>query len=322
MSKKSPLILPGSRMQHQAARDQHIISRFYLDKFADGQRFLTAYAPGRKPRRKSTKSLTVERDFFEYSINGESTGNQYENWFQRIETAAAVLYATIHAGSGCAFRNQEEAWAEFVATLFLRSRKVREQFGPKLLEMIESEQFFGEDEIREMQVELLKQGQFVYAEDLRAKVEQVKKEMRSPAFTHLAGIEENARIIAGNILDKRWFVLEAAQGTTFVTSDCPVLTASVAPGRPWIAGNGFKHSNTAVILPLSPSRVFFAGPQNVVWKSYILSACDTREFNMLAVQFAHKGVYALESELEIQSLVDREMNTVTYGGNAFIPNKN
>lgn len=107
-----------------------------------------------------------------------------------------------------------------------------------------------------------------------------------------------------------------------MTSDCPVLTASVAPGRPWIAGNGFKHSNTAVILPLSPSRVFFAGPQNVVWKSYILSACDTCEFNILAVRFAHKGVYAAESQPKIQSLVDREMNTVTYGENAFIPSNN
>jgi hypothetical protein len=301
-------------------RDQHIVSRFYLNKFADGQKYLFAYGLGQKPRRKSTKSLTCELDYFEYAVNGESTDNRYENWFQKIENDAAAIYSTIHSGSGLAYRNQEESWSRFVATLFLRSRKVREQFGPKLLEMIESELFFGEDQVREMQLEFLKQGVFVFADDLRAKVHQVKNEMRAPAFTHLAGIEENIQTIAKNILDKRWFVLEAAPGTIFVTSDCPAQTASIDLERRRLdPGNGFRHPNTAVMLPLSPRKLFYAGPQNMTWKSPTLDVADTLAFNRITVQFAHKAVYASENRPEIQSLVDRELNQVTYGNNAFIP---
>jgi hypothetical protein len=322
MSKRRPLVLPAVPNSPQAVRDQHIVSRFYLNKFADGQKYLFAYSPGQKPRRKSTKSLTCELDYFEYTVNGESTDNRYENWFQKIESDAAAVYSTIQSGSGFAYRNQEESWARFIASLFLRSRKVREQFGPKLLEMIESELFFGEDQVREMQLEFLKQGVFVNADDLRAKVNQVKNEMRAPAFTHLAGIEENVQTIAHNILDKRWFVLEAAPGTIFVTSDCPAQTASVDLERRRLSpGNGFRHPNTAVMLPLSPRKLFYAGPQSMVWKSPTLDVTDTHAFNRITIQFAHKAVFTSEHSSEIQSQVDQELNQVTYGNNAFLPLK-
>ena len=320
MGKSSLVIRQAAPARPQAVRDQHIVSRFYLNKFADGQKYLFAYAQGQKPRRKSTKSLTCELDYFEYAVNGESTDNQYENWFQKIESDASALYTTIHSGTGFANRNQEESWARFVATQFLRSRKVREQFGPKLLEMVESELFFGEEQVREMQLEYLKQGVFIYAGELRAKISQVKNEMRAPAFTHLAGIEENIKTLAQNILDKRWFVLEAAPGMILVTSDCPTQTASVDLERRRLEpGNGFRHPNTAIILPLSPRKLFFAGPQSMIWKSPTLDTTDTLAFNHLTVQFAQKAVYASESREEIQSLVDQELNQVTYGKNAFIP---
>ena len=320
MGKSNLLVRPPTTTRSRTVRDQHIVSRFYLNKFADGQKYLFTYAQGQKPRRKSTKSLTCELDYFEYSVNGEPTDNQYENWFQKIESEGAALYPTIHSGAGFANRNQEEAWARFVATQFLRSRKVREQFGPKLLEMVESELFFGEEQVREIQLEYLKQGVFLYADEVRTKISQVKNEMRAPAFTHLAGIEENVQALAQNILDKRWYVQEAAPGMIFVTSDCPTQTASVdLERRRFEPGNGFRHPNTAVILPLSPKKLFYAGPQNMGWKSPMLDATDTLMFNRLTVQFAQKAVYASELRAEIQLLVDQELNQVIYGKNAFIP---
>ena len=43
-----------------------------------------------------------------------------------------------------------------------------------LMEQVESEIFFGEDQIRETQHEFLKQGVLVFSDDLRAKVSQIK----------------------------------------------------------------------------------------------------------------------------------------------------
>jgi uncharacterized protein (AIM24 family) len=133
--------------------------------------------------------------------------------------------------------------------------------------------------------------------------------MRDPAFAHLAGIEENVRTIARNILEKgRWFVLEAAPGSVFITSDCPVQTITLnGPGAPITLGNGFRHHNTAIAFPLSPKKLFLAGPQEIVFKSPVLGA-----------KFAHRAVYASERNAEIQALVDRETNKITFGKNAFL----
>ena len=57
MGKSSLVIRQAAPARPQAVRDQHIVSRFYLNKFADGQKYLFAYAQGQKPRRKSAKSL-------------------------------------------------------------------------------------------------------------------------------------------------------------------------------------------------------------------------------------------------------------------------
>jgi len=300
-------------------RNQHIIARFYLNRFADPEKYAIVYAPGHQPRRKSTKSLCSEQDYFEYIVNGEDTQNRYENWFSKIENAAATVYDKIHEGKGLT-KDGEVAWAQFVATMFLRNRKVREQIGPELTRMAEGEIYTGEGRLREMQYELLQQGVLVHAEDLRAKVEQTLREMRSPAFAHLAGIEENVRMISTNILQKsRWFVLEAVSPSMFITSDCPVMTITLnGPGFPITLGGGFHHPNTAIAFPLSPKKLFLAGPPEIGFKSPVLSADDVTAFNTAAVQFAHRAVYASQRNKAIQTLVDREMNTITFGKNAFV----
>lgn len=314
-------ILRSQTIDHQVVHDEHIVPRFYLNKFADKEKHLFVYEPGRSARRKSTKSQCSDKDYFEYTINGEATSNLYENWFQKIETAASRIYETMQAGIGHT-RHQEEAWSLFIATLFLRSQKVREQIGPRLTEQVESELFHDDDQIREMQVELLKQGEFIYLEDLRAKVNQIKLEMRAPAFGHLAGIEQNAHMIAEDIFKRKWFVFKAAPGTAFITSDCPVQTYSLdltGKSTNTTLGMGFGHPNTAVVLPLSPTHLFLAGPQEIGWKSDVLTETEMIVFNTSAARFGYRHVFARHRSSATQALVDNEINKVIYGQNAFVP---
>jgi hypothetical protein len=295
------------------------VPRFYLNKFADSSKFLFQYVPGRDVQRRSTKSLSSEEDFFEYTVNGQATVNSYENWFQRFETDAAAMYSTIDAGHALT-GEQQIVWSSFVATVFLRSRKVREQFGPSLTKMIYEEKYDSEENIREMQHELLKQGVLVSSEDMRSKVMQTLEEMRAPAFGQLAGIEESAKMITRNIVEKeRWFILEAAPGLEFVTSDCPVQTWALnGPKAPITMGTGFGHQNTAIVFPMSPRRLFFAS-NGIRWTSQVLSQDDTVKFNTATVQFAHRAVYGHSKKAEIQDLVELELNKYTFGENCFIP---
>lgn len=300
-------------------RNSHIVPRFYLNKFADASKFLFQYVPSRDAQRRSTKSLSSEDEFFEYTVNGQATVNRYEKWFQKFETDAAAMYPTIHAGQALT-GEQQIAWSSFIATVFLRSRKVREQFGPTLTKMMDAENYDSEENIREMQCEFLRQGIFVDSEDMRAKVRQTLEEMRAPAFGQLAGIENSAKMITRNILEKeRWFILEAAPGLEFVTSDCPVQTWALNGSKiPIIMGAGFGHQNTAIVFPMSPNKLFFAG-NGVRWTCQVLSQKDTAKFNTATVQFAHRAVYGLSKKAEIQALVELELNKYTFGENCFIP---
>ena len=204
--------------------------------------------------------------------------------------------------------------------MFLRSSKVREQFGPALARAMDAENYGSEEKIREMQYEYLRQGIFVDSEDIRAKVRQTLDEMRAPAFGQLAGIESSAKMITKNIIEKKkWWILEAAPGCEFLTSDCPVQTwALYGPKVPITMGNGFGHQNTAVVFPISPQKLFFAG-NDILWSSKVLSEGDTDKINMTTVQFAHRAVYALTRNQKTQSLVDRELNKYTFGENCFVP---
>jgi hypothetical protein len=321
VSKFKTIIRPATSTVRTLVRNAHIVPRFYLNKFADASKFVFQYVPGRDPERRSAKSVSSEEDYFEYMVNGEATANRYENWFQRFENDAAAIYPTIHAGQPLT-GEQEIVWSSFIATVFLRSRKVREQFGPALTRMMDAENYESEEQIREMQCDFLRQGIFVDSEDIRAKVRQTQEEMRAPAFGQLAGIENSAKMITKNTIEKeRWFILEAAPGCEFVTSDCPVQTWALnGPSAPITMGSGFGHQNTAIVFPLSPKILFFAG-NGVRWGSKVLSLEDTAKVNTATVQFAHRAVYALSRSAEIQALVDRELNKYTFGENCFIPAK-
>ena len=99
------------------------------------------YAERRDPRRKSTKSQSSGRDYFEYTIDGDGTQNRYEKWFGRIEADAAAIYEALESGSALT-PVQDGTWSMFLATLFLASSKVREQIGPELMKQVESENLF------------------------------------------------------------------------------------------------------------------------------------------------------------------------------------
>src|SRR5271157_4464450 len=122
VSKFRTVIRPVRSTARTLVRNAHIVPRFYLNKFADASKFVFVYVPGRDPERKSTRSLSSEKDYFEYTVNGEATTNRYEDWFQRIETDAAAIYPIIH-DSQPHTGEQEIVWSSFIATVFLRSRK-------------------------------------------------------------------------------------------------------------------------------------------------------------------------------------------------------
>jgi Protein of unknown function (DUF4238) len=270
-------------------RNSHIIPRFYLNKFADSTKQTFIYEKGRQPRKKSTKTQCLEIDYFEYEIGKEVSNNKHEMIFAGIENLAGKAYAKILRSEPL---NQEHlvAWALFVATVFLRSRKVRNQVAPRIMNELK-DSYLAPEQIRDMQYELFKHGQLVSEVELSAILQKTWDQINAnPAYLQLAGVEKSACNLGVELGKKHWHTLEAAPEKVFVTSDCPVFTWKLIGGGAAFPGYGFGQEDVAIILPLSPKKVFVASPPTISWPK-VLDANSTDLFNKAVIQFADKSVF-------------------------------
>jgi hypothetical protein len=306
-------------MPMKLTRKEHIIPRMLLRQFTGPDGMLWVYVKGNAPRRGKPENECVEHDFFEFEFRGKKTTNSYENWLSRIEADAALMLEDIMERRLLS-RREAEIWATFVASLFGRTRKVRAQISESMTQRFR-EQVENPDYIRALQVELLKRGEFHYAEDLKRAATEIRVAMdASPSFYHVSALPNRVRIIVESLLTRAWHTIEAPPDHHFLISDCPVVTCEVRDGQPY-PGAGFGRENTAVLLPVSPKHLFVASPHHFNWRT-VATISGATNINRLIVQFAHRNVYAnLQSE-ETRILVDTEIDTVVFGKNAFVPATN
>jgi hypothetical protein len=303
-------------MAVKLTRKEHIVPRMLLSEFGAPDGVLWVYAKGRPPRPSRPENECVERDFFEFELRGKKTNNSYENWLSQIEGNAANLLNTIRERRQI---GNEDAviWAQFVASLFGRTRKVRAQISEGMTERFR-EQTENPDFIRDLQYSLLQKGELHYADDLKRAITEIRTAMdASPSFYHVSALPNRVGIIIESLLTRAWHTIEAPPGTSFLVSDCPVVTYEVRGGQPF-PGAGFGHENTVVMLPVSPRFLWVASPHHLNWRLEA-TISGMNNINRLIVQFAHRNVYANVKSEEIRVLVDTEIDTLVFGKNAFVP---
>jgi hypothetical protein len=295
------------------ARKQHIVPQSFLSNFTDEKGFLWIYEKDRPIRRGRPEVECLERDFYDYELRGKATGNKYEKWLSQIEGDAAAQFQRLIDRQKLA-PYQARIVATFVASLFARTRKVRNQISASMINKFR-QQTDDPEFIRNLQYELLQNGELCYAADLEKDVGDLRHAMESePSFYHTVGLPRHTAVIAEAILRKNWHTVEAPSGSAFVTSDCPVLTFEVVDQqvRP---GVGFGKPEAVIFLSLTPSHVFVAS--NLSWAP----AGDAKFVNCvnrLTVQFAHRNVYSNSSSGALRALVDDEINQLVFGQNAFV----
>ena len=298
-------------------RKEHIVPRMLLAKFVAEDGKLRVYEKNKSLRTSKPESECVEGDYFEFEYRGKKTNNRYENWLSQIESNATVMLEGIIQRRAITCPADAEIWATFVASLFGRTRKVKAQVSETMAQRFQ-QQIDDSDSIRDLQVALLKQGEFHYAEDIQRRFKAIYMAMEeSPAYFFVSALPNRVRMITGDILARDWHTIDAPAGCNFIISDCPVVTYEVQDGKP-CPGAGFGNQKTIVLLPVSPQHLFVASPRQVVWPS-VFSPIAMEKVNRLIVKFAHRNVYANVESDEIQKLVDAEINTIEYGRNAFVP---
>lgn len=300
----------------QITRREHIVPSMLLARFTDPSGVLWVYGRGASARVSRPESECWERDFYEYEFNGRKTNNKYENWLAEVEGEANRVLPLVASRQRLSIEDSVR-WATFIASLFYRTRKVRQQISNVMVrgfrDKVQDPTF-----IRDMQCDLLRNGEFRFYSDLKRETEELLTQMeRSPSFYHVSAIPHQTAWIAKELLKRRWEVVDAPLGKQFLISDCPVTTAGLS-GHQGQPGEGFGKENTAVFLPIAPDKLFVISPDAYNW----LPVAEPRavdSVNLQAVQFGHKFVYASVNSDEIQALVDREIDRVKFGQTAFVP---
>ena len=308
-------IVKPAKVPPPAVRDSHIIPRFYLNHFAGTDKRLLVYRRDIPCRITSTKSLCTERDYFEYDFARQQSMNKHELLLAALEDKAAKLYHKLFA-SRPLMHDEPAFWAMFIASLFIRTRKVREQMTPRLLDNLKAS-FFGTENITTMQYELFRQGELHSQEVLNEVASLAYKQMRSnPAFLHFARIEERIANLAPVVAQKSWHTIRAAPGLNFVTSDNPVFSVKLDESGGAYPGYGFAHEDVTIMLPLSPEYLFVASPPSLTWQK-IMDEPSTRTINRITVACADRAVFAKRDVPGMQELVDADLNSIIYGQNAY-----
>ena len=116
--------------KQKLTRREHIVPRLVLSNFTDANGLLWVYTKNKSVRPSTPTNECWERDFYEYELNGRKTNNKYENWLAAVEGDAGNILQLL---MGRQPLGQWDAviWSTFVASLFVRTRKVRKQIsGP------------------------------------------------------------------------------------------------------------------------------------------------------------------------------------------------
>lgn len=301
--------------QRHITHDQHTVAQFHLRPFVNTNGELFCYRQNQPVKRTSPKPECCEHDFYEFDFNGEKSDNRYDDWLSGIENNAAPRLRSLVSGNpldrqGC------KNWALYVASLFVRSPKYRAQISEAMIQKFRT-QTEQPDYILELQHNLFKKGDLVPAEELRKDTERFVRNLEScSAFYHTAGLVRHTASLANVLLTRAWHVVQAPQEKFFLMSDCPVSTAEVMNGvaNP---GVGFGKEHAFVFVPLTPQHVFIAAPR-FARGSNIATPEFVNSMNRLTVRFAHRRVFAHVNSSAIKEFVDREINLLIFGANAFL----
>jgi Protein of unknown function (DUF4238) len=302
-------------IQISKPRKQHVISEMHLRHFCGRDGSLYVYEKGKPIRKSIPRNEAVHRDYFECKVPGYETNFKVEKGLAALENAASATYTKLIEGGPLTFE-QMAPWALYVASIFLRSRKVREELSPKTYSGFSTDQL-SVTALREDQWKIFKStGQIVGLSDIEVAKTEVIRTYADPALQQITSMDYSTPNLASALASKRWQVVRPADGLCFVTSDAPAFSFRLHDKGSSL-GTGWGLEDTHIGFPLDPEHLFIASPPNQQWVSPVDEA-NTLAFVGTMAQFSYRNVYAHRDDETIKELVEKHAGTLSFGKDAYV----
>jgi len=222
---------------------QHFLPQMYLRGFLDpdevskGQHVLWVYQPNAKPISRGPKGVAAHAHFYTATELGDEDRNAAEDALAQIESQAVARLEKLAAGDIKLTAEEKAEFATFMAITMTRTPFFREAantiaVAEQLYLMKKTLDTPGEME------KLLDRAETMYGKRTNeAKAREAFQSTLAGEVTitqesqgwSVRQIFERATQIDGRLANMRWALLEAAEGSMFLTCDNPVLIAMPLP---------------------------------------------------------------------------------------------
>lgn len=244
------------------ARRHHYVPQCYLNGFvADRERpkLFVVDLETRRTFETAPANVAAERDFHTIDIEGQAP-DALENSFSDFETKLDNALKRIVAARSIANDDDRALVFELIAIMAVKNPRLREsasnmraQLAKMIMDLATST-----PERWAAQIRAAKRDGFLPAdadEDYaraREFVESGAFGIETPTMEHLRVELPTAEKVIPFIAERKWMLLRAPQGSTFITSDHPVSLMWADPGeRGRMPPPGYGLTKTQVLFPLS-----------------------------------------------------------------------
>lgn len=245
----------------ERAKRQHVVPRFYLNKFCDSDGLIWTYSGGGKPRGDKPEATAVETNFYSPVTADGERFDEIEQLLGTIESNAAPLWDDLCEGRIFKGESRDHI-AIFLAAQYLRSPSVV-RAGAEMMGHFahQTAQFIATNkELHEKSVD-------DYENNTGTRISPTEREkmrkfmsdssnfsinvLRSAGLPMLGGIGGLANIF----FNMKWIVGRSID-QHLITSDSPVTRTSDPKTHSLLYGDGaFANKTVRVHFPLTPSRM-------------------------------------------------------------------
>jgi hypothetical protein len=295
----------------------HPIPRFYLEQFANAPTRkgrpgkVWTYEKGKPTHPRATDSQGYENGYFAYVQEDGTRDESFETHLAKLEDrcndALVCARSRFYDLTSLAHRNE---LGLYVGLLFARStarRKFSAGNWAKLQQpfaQLESDEEYLNDTAAHFS-EL--HGELVTPDQIRQMIRNqaatfLQKEKAGNSF--IKDLLFHANALKDELVAKPWQVLQARDGSEFVTSDNPVVTFLKLKEDLWHPGHGFRTHGVVVALPLAHTACLTVGVVGPEFQE--VDAATVKRMNEIVVSCCDRFVYSKTNSQEVSGM----MNTI------------